>query len=333
MLHRSQRRSGLMLEAWNEYFHLESLEDSDKEAKSAFVAPFLANCIAKCKELPGEIAEEDDENAIKQKNIEFIKQQVMKFDCCTKEHFVFCTENGMQLEESCKRCQICGEERYSRCDYFFCGNRKGSRKTRSDRKMRKSTMKSSFRKCMHEKIPRRRCFYTPLLVSIMVNIEKHGPLYIESINDDYFYDEYEKPIEERLIIHNTVDAMQERFDHKFEANEKEAIFPINLVISMEYDGNELWLQNFKAENVCAGTPYPQMQFRYNPFSINKCHIQYKYSEVEKVLIEQCLLGELYLLKEGVKVELHNKIYFIQVRFILDWIEPNVLGNPRYKWYY
>jgi hypothetical protein len=89
-----------MLEAWNEFFHLESLEDSDKEAKSAFVAPFLANCIAKCKELPGEIAEEDDENAIKQKNIEFIKQQVIIIYDITIYFNTGCHPYGFELKLS-----------------------------------------------------------------------------------------------------------------------------------------------------------------------------------------------------------------------------------------
>ena len=103
MFHRSQRRSGRMLDAWNEFFHVGSTEDSEKEEKSAFVAHFLADFIAKCKELPSEVTEEDDENTMKEKHIDFMKQQVMKFDCCTKEHFVFCTQNGTGMEESCKR--------------------------------------------------------------------------------------------------------------------------------------------------------------------------------------------------------------------------------------
>jgi hypothetical protein len=105
----------------------------------------------------------------------------------------------------------------------------------------------------------------------MLKIEKYASLFIESINDDYFYDEYNKCPEHRLIIHNMVEAMQERFDQKFNVNEKEAIIPINLVITMDYDGTELWSQFFTAEKVCAGTPYPQMQFNSN-ITFNNFHI-------------------------------------------------------------
>lgn len=263
-----------------------------KELKSLFPA----------NNIPPKIHSDSEEN---------IGSDVLWFDCCQCENFIYAGNNSILFS-----CKLCKALRYRPCR--SCGA-----KTHCNHK-------KQYRTAIAEPISYRPLIgiFSNLLASdqfIKAISYKSYPSYVYE-NEDLYVD-----IVSGRNAKVSMQEMQENYNLFMQQQQFNQCFvPINLLLSVNFDGAQIYktkVTNFTPLIVTLENLPPPLRnsVGIGMFTISLFTKSTK-SSCYKFILHDCFVQELKLLEQGVKMTISGRMYYVQARLILHRYDTKALES-------